>query len=337
MKRAKSKSMSHVSPNDVSPVSVSVIIPAYNASRTIGQTLEALSRQQCFQPFEVIVVDDGSYDNTADIVCSFPAVCYVRQENAGPAAARNHGARLARGEYLVFTDSDCIPHVDWISRLMEGFCQQQVGVVAGSYGIANHESRLSRCIYKEIRWRHHKLMPDFPNAFGSYNFCSKRNVFDEVGGFNTAYRCASGEDNDLSYKIVNAGWRIYFERKALVDHYHPTSVLKYLKEQFRHGRWRVKMYQDHPGMMRGDGYTFWKDIIEMPLAIAFLVGLVLSAFHGVRLNDVVFFLGAPFLIFEIVYAGIMTNCFFESIYFGFVLFFRAFARMFGFTTGILTF
>src|SRR5580658_4469519 len=102
----------------MNPVTISVIVPAYNASATIGLTLEALSKQNCFQPFEVIVVDDGSSDGTADIVVGAglepaptepartrPArVKYVRQDNAGPASARNHGARLAQGEYLAFTD-----------------------------------------------------------------------------------------------------------------------------------------------------------------------------------------------------------------------------------------
>ncbi|MDE2232278.1 MAG: glycosyltransferase, partial [Candidatus Omnitrophica bacterium] len=66
----------------VTDVTVSVIVPAYNASATIGRTLEALSRQKCSQPFEVIVVDDGSRDNTADIVRSFSSVKYARQDNA---------------------------------------------------------------------------------------------------------------------------------------------------------------------------------------------------------------------------------------------------------------
>ena len=269
----------------------------------------------------MIVVDDGSSDNTALIVCSFPSVKYVRQDNAGPACARNHGARLALGEFLAFTDSDCVPHEDWVSRLMAGFSQQQVGVVAGSYGIANPEDLLARCVCKEILWRHDHLMPDHPNSFGSYNFCVKKNVFDAVGGFNTSYRSASGEDNDLSYKIIESGWRVYFERRALVDHYHPVRVGKYLKEQFRHGYWRVKIYQDHPRMMRGDGYTFWKDMIEMPLVpCAFLFPYILLFF----------------LVFEIISACIMTRSFFEGIFFGFVLLFRAFARLFGLSTGILS-
>jgi len=302
------------------PICVSVIVPAYNASATIGQTLEALSRQTCFQPFEVIVVDDGSSDKTADIVGSFAAVRYVRQDNAGPASARNHGARLAQGEFLAFTDSDCIPHEDWISLLVKGFGQQQVGVVAGSYGIANPQSLLARSIYKEILWRHTHLMQDYPNSFGSYNFCVKKEAFDAVGGFNTDYRNASGEDNDLSYKILKSGCRIYFERKALVDHYHPTSVTKYLKEQFRHGFWRVKMYQDHPDMMRGDGYTYWKDIFEMPLAGCLLLGMVVSAMRPLGLGGTGLYILIFFLLFEIVSAFFVTQSFFEGIFLGFVFF-----------------
>ncbi len=124
----------------MNPICVSVIVPAYNASATIGRTLEALSKQNCSQPFEVIVVDDGSVDNTADIVRSFAVgASYVRQDNAGPASARNHGAQLAQGEFLAFTDSDCIPHEDWISQLMEGF-----GRAAGGGGCRKLRDRQSR-------------------------------------------------------------------------------------------------------------------------------------------------------------------------------------------------
>jgi glycosyltransferase involved in cell wall biosynthesis len=318
-------------------ITVSVIVPAYNASATIGQTLAALVKQNCFQPYEVIVVDDGSNDSTGAIVASFAGVKYVLQDNAGPAAARNHGARRAAGEFLAFTDSDCIPHEDWLSQLLASFGPSQVGVVAGSYGIANRTSILARCIYKEILWRHTHLMPDSPNSFGSYNFCVKKSVFDAVGGFNTGYRHASGEDNDLSYKIRALGWQIYFQRKALVDHHHPTRVAKYLKEQFRHGFWRVKMYRDHPRMMGGDGYTFWKDILEMPMAGFFGAVVSLSAFHHMGLRGAVCFVLLPFWIFEIVCACLMTQSFLEGIYFGCVLLFRAFARLAGFSTGFLSF
>lgn len=325
----------------MSPITVSVIIPAYNASATIGRTLTALKTQNYSGAFEVIVVDDGSVDNTADMVASLTGVRYVRQDNAGPACARNHGARLAQGEFLAFTDSDCVPHPDWISQLMAGFTavgepsqSSPLGVVAGSYGIANPENTLARCVWQEIIWRHVHCMPDFPNAFGSYNFCVKKNVFEAVGGFNSDYLHASGEDNDLSYKITKLGWRIYFQRQAIVDHYHPTHVGRYLKEQFRHGFWRLKMYRDHPRMMRGDGYTYWKDMLEIPWAGGIFLGVSVLGVAGFR--DVTYFLLFSFLIFEIVWAILVTHRFFQGIFFGFILLFRAFARMFGFSTGIMS-
>jgi hypothetical protein len=219
---------------------------------------------------------------------------------------------------------------------MAGLDRQEVAVVAGSYGIANPEKWLARCVFKEILWRHTSLMPDFPNAFGSYNFCVKKSVFDAVGGFNTGYRHASGEDNDLSYKIVGSGQRIYFQPKALVDHYHPTRAVKYLKEQFYHGFWRVKMYKDHPRMMRPDGYTYWKDILEVPLAGGLLLLAGLGVFHCPQLSVVGWLVFLLFLVFEILSALIITRSFWEGFLFGFVLLFRAFARTLGFLMGGLS-
>ena len=82
--------MTIAKPNNMNTICVSVIVPAYNASATISRTLEALSRQDCSQVFEVIVVDDGSVDDTARIVGSFSSVKYIHQDNAGAACARNH-------------------------------------------------------------------------------------------------------------------------------------------------------------------------------------------------------------------------------------------------------
>ncbi len=318
-------------------MTVSVIIPAYNARVFIGRTLDALSRQDYKADFEVIVVDDGSTDDTPAVVRTFLKVIYVRQDNAGPAAARNHGARLAKGQYLCFTDSDCVPQPDWISSLLAGFKAPDIAVVCGSYGIANPESLLARGIQGEIAFRHRHLVPDHPKVFGSYNFCARKGVFDQVGGFSAAYRQASGEDNDLSYKIVEAGYRIYFERKALVDHHHTANALKYLKEQFRHGFWRVRMYSDHPAMAGGDGYTFWKDILEVPWSGLCLLGLVLSALGITGFKTVIYFLLLPLFVFEFIFACRMLRGTFCRIFFGFVIFLRAFVRTFGLSTGIFNF
>ncbi len=318
-------------------MTVSVIVPAYNAQDTIGQTLKALASQDYQENFEIIVVDDGSSDQTVAAVRLFAQIRYAYQSNAGPAAARNHGARLAQGDILAFTDSDCVPHKDWLSQLLQGFVTGDIAVVMGSYGIANSQNLLADCVYKEIVFRHKRLLPDFPNVFGSYNFCVKKNIFEQVGGFNVSYRYASGEDNDLSYKIIKAGGRVYFQREAFVDHYHPTRIRKYLKEQFRHGLWRVRMYMDHPFMVKGDGYTFWKDMVEVPWSVCCLLSIVLSLFGLVAFKAIACFLIVSFLLFEIFFARFMLRGDREEFFWGFIMFLRSFSRTLGLSTGILLF
>lgn len=313
---------------------VGIVIPAYNCEKTILNTLHAVLAQT-HADIDLIVVDDGSTDKTAEIIHSVRGVRYIYQDNAGPATARNRGAQEVKSDLVFFTDSDCIPRKDWIERALGYFEDPSVAVVAGSYGIANPENILARCVHKEILYRHHRLMPLYPKVFGSYNFGIRKKVFEIVGGFNTSYRHASGEDNDLSYKILKAGYKIYFAKEALVDHYHPEKVKKYLREQYRHGFWRVRMYLDHPSMMKGDDYTFWKDRTEVGLVGLIVLNLIVSTLvlpSGLHLAFMFFlFLFA----IEAYYSWAATKNFVETIFFTFVMFLRAFARTFGFSSGIL--
>lgn len=186
-------------------------------------------------------------------------------------------------------------------------------------------------------YRHRILMPVYPRAFGSYNVGIRREVFFSVGGFNEIYRQASGEDNDLSYKIINKGWLIYLNKSALVDHYHTTKVFKYLKEQFRHGYWRAKMYSDHPLMAKGDDYTFWKDMLEVPLVCLVVVFFALFCCEKFASNFFLLLITTIFLTLEFVFANLFCSQFLSKIFFTFVMFFRAFARVFGLSTGISIF
>ncbi len=251
---------------------VSVIIPVYNRAHIIGAVIEALLEQE-HKPLEIIIVDDGSTDNTREVVKSYP-VKYIYQENRGPASARNRGFRESKGDIVAFIDSDCIAKKDWLKNLIKGFDSSEVGAVAGSYDIANSQSLLSRLIHEEIKWRHSGFKR-FIRAFGSYNVAIRREVFEKAGGFDESYRTASGEDNDLSYRILKAGYKIRFVPDALVAHYHTENLFKYLKEQYRHAFWRMKLYKDHPDMIRGDDYTGLKDAIEIPVSVLSLCGLPL--------------------------------------------------------------
>jgi glycosyltransferase involved in cell wall biosynthesis len=262
---------------------VSVVIPAYNAESTIGEAV-ARSLAQASEPLavEVIVVDDGSDDDTA-IIAESAGATVIRQENAGPAAARNSGWVAATGQVICFTDSDCVPTAGWLENLLDGFTEAQVGAVAGSYEIANPSSWLAHWVHHEILERH-KRMPPFVRAFGSYNVAIPRYVLQATGGFDPRYRRASGEDNDLSYRIIKEGWRIAFRPQAKVAHYHPEKVWKYLLEQYRHGFWRAKLYKDHPAMIRGDDYTRLRDRLEPVLVLGILTFALLTMFGIIASN-----------------------------------------------------
>jgi glycosyltransferase involved in cell wall biosynthesis len=316
-------------------LSVSIVIPAFNCASTIDKTLTAIQRQTHPGPLETIVVDDGSTDQTAAVVKSYPNVRYIYQPNAGPASARNRGAARASHTCIFFTDADCIPHPDWVEKTLQGFHAPAIGAVAGSYGIANPDNRLARCVYAEIRFRHDTLLPAYPKAFGSYNVAIRKELFMEVGGFNETYTHASGEDNDLSYKILKTGHTIFFERRSRVDHHHPTSLRKYLREQFRHGFWRARMYRDHPQMMRGDDYTFWKDICEMPLVLGVSVFALLTLFRIPFSAPVFIFSACALFVLEIFFSWRTAVPVKEKFFLAFVWGARAFFRFFGFSTGIL--
>lgn len=318
-------------------IKVSVIVPVYNAAATIERVIAAILSQQTNHSFEIIMVDDGSTDQTPYIIKKTAQVKYIYQENAGPAKARNTGVLAAQGEFLAFTDSDCLPQSDWLENLLKGFKDERIAVVSGSYGIANPHFPLARCIHQEIIYRHRFLMPVYPKSFGSYNFCIRRKIFLEVGGFNVSYRRASGEDNDLSYKIIESGYQIFFEPKALVDHFHTHRLGKYLKEQARHGFWRVRMYADHPEMVKGDDYTFWKDMVEVPCSLLIVAMFVVSPLSGSSFKHIFLFFLTSFYIFELIAGIVMMQHFLDGIYFSFVTFFRSFSRTFGFSTGILYF
>ncbi|MGB7065375.1 MAG: glycosyltransferase [Syntrophobacteria bacterium] len=317
---------------------VSVVIPAYNAARTIGEAVaHSLSQTKGSLQVELIVVDDGSTDDTAAVAESAGATV-IRQRNAGPAAARNRGWESATGTFICFTDSDCIPTAGWLENLLDGFTDSQVGAVAGSYEVANPSSWLARWVQQEVMERH-KRMPSFIRAFGSYNVAIPRHVLQATGGFDPVYRRASGEDNDLSYRIIKKGWRIAFRPQAKVAHFHPEKLWRYFMEQYRHGFWRAKLYKAHPDMTGGDDYTRVRDRIE-PILVLGILGFALLAVLGItRLMWPLFFLLVLYFSIHLSWpvSWWLGEGKADALPYGGVTFLRGFTRTFGLAVGFLRF
>ncbi len=236
-------------------VRYSVVIPAYNAGRTLPDTLAAL-RNQSVPPedYEVIVVDDGSTDETPSVVRRLGAKC-ITQPNRGPAAARNRGVRAARGEFVLFTDADCVPERDWIRQMTLPFRNQRTAGVKGAYRTRQTEPA-ARFAQAEFEDRY-DLLEKFPaiDMVDTYSAAFRRDVLVSTGLFDESFPVASNEDTELSYRLCAAGHRLVFNRKAVVYHRHPDTFSKYLRLKFKRAYWRMVVYRKYPGKTFRDTYT----------------------------------------------------------------------------------
>ena len=283
---------------------VSVIIPAYNCEKTIGQCLKALAQQSYpSDSYEVIVVDDGSADNTAAVVKDYP-VRYFHQNNQGPAAARNTGARRASGKIILFTDADCVPDADWISRMAKSFDPPEIMAVKGAYRTLQ-KPIVARFAQIEFEERFEMLKKaESIDMVDTYSAGFRRDVFIDMGGFDTSFPVANNEDTELTYRMAAKNYKMVFNPNAIVYHLnHPDSIFRYARLKFWRGYWRMVVYRRFPGKMFKDTYTpktLKLQILFLYLALAICLPAIFFNFllFPLLLSVIVFaFLTLPFAAF----------------------------------------
>src|SRR6266704_3070282 len=215
---------------------VSVIVPAFNESANIAATVRSLVA--CEYPWvEVIVVDDGSTDGTAEIVARLrlPGVHVIRQENAGKPAALNTGIRYARGDILVLVDGDTVFERDALAELVQPLLDPAVGAVSGNTKVANRGGLLGR-------WQHleyvmglnldrrmfdlARAMPTVPGAIGAF----RRAALVMAGGVS---RETLAEDTDLTMAICRRGWTVTYEEYAIAWTEAPASLRQLWRQRYR--------------------------------------------------------------------------------------------------------
>ncbi|WP_233564993.1 bifunctional polysaccharide deacetylase/glycosyltransferase family 2 protein [Micromonospora musae] len=215
---------------------VSVIVPAYNEAANIAATVRSLMASD-YPALEVIVVDDGSTDGTADIVerMRLRDVRVIRQSNAGKPAALNTGIRAARAGLLVLVDGDTVFQPDTVRRLVQGFVDPTVGAISGNTKVANRRRLLGRWQHLEYvigfnldRRMYDVLecMPTIPGAIGAF----RRDVLRSVGGVPGD---TLAEDTDLTMKVLRAGWRVVYEESAIAWTEAPSTLRQLWRQRYR--------------------------------------------------------------------------------------------------------
>ena len=235
--------------------SFSIIIPAYNAKKTLSACLESLADQSVAkEDYEVIVVDDGSTDGTAKIAKKFD-VKYIFQTNHGPAAARNKGADTAAAQIILFTDADCVPDHNWIREMVTPFGDREIVGVKGAY--KTRQTKLAARFAQAEFDDRYDLLKKSPSIdmIDTYSAAFKKDIFLNIGGFDESFPLANNEDTDLSYRLSASGHKLVFNQGAVVYHTHPDTFIKYLKLKFRRGYWRLVVYKRYPDKAIKDSYT----------------------------------------------------------------------------------
>lgn len=218
---------------------VSVIIPSYNSGLTIEGCLSSVLQQDYpREKYEVIVIDDGSSDESDKLILKYP-VMLLMQKHSGPGAARNKGLRYAKGEIIIFLDSDCTVDVDWISTHVQAHGNQSrtkpVGCIGGAIKPSlNDTNFIELCDYysswysppRVHKGKEYEYLP-------STNLSMRKKVMDEMGGFEESLWC--GEDIALGMKLREFGYSIIHNPSILCYHRNRRTIKTYLYHHYNWG------------------------------------------------------------------------------------------------------
>lgn len=220
----------------------SIIIPAFNASATIRKCLDSLAKQN-FTDFETIVVNDCSTDDTKKIVAQYRVKQIVLKVNSGPAAARNAGIKAAKGEIIVFIDSDvAFRDSDALVKLDKVFKNNKkidgAIMIKDKVPLNSGLTPLYWAYYKFYLWNQPGT---YQTSFTTERAALKKYVFQKIGFFNEKYKKADVEDFEFGYRMNDAGLRVLIAREIKVLH-HFETFQQSIKKTWKRSRQWIRLF-----------------------------------------------------------------------------------------------
>ncbi|HKD66911.1 MAG TPA: glycosyltransferase, partial [Candidatus Binataceae bacterium] len=239
------------------PPMVSVVICAYNAERTIGPCLESL-RKLDYPNYEVVVVDDGSRDATAEIATRFPEFRLIRQPNKGLSVARNVGMQAALGEFIAYTDSDCVVDPHWLTFMIGAMTANRFDACGGPNYAPHEEGRTEACVSASPGAPCHVLTAeDRAEHLAGCNMVFRKTVLQRIGGFDPQFT-AAGDDVDICWRALDEGFVLGFSPAAFVWHFRRNTVKAYYNQQRGYGKAEAMLYRKYPERFNALGQVMWR-------------------------------------------------------------------------------
>ncbi len=233
----------------------SVVVCSYNGSRTIPECLAAATALD-YPDYEVIVVDDGSTDGTAEIARAYVAHV-ISTPNRGLSSARNTGAKAATGEIVAYCDDDAAPDPHWLTYLTTTYLSTEHVAVGGPNVAPPGDGVVADCVANAPGNAIHVLLSDtVAEHIPGCNSSFRREALLEAGGFDPQFRIA-GDDVDLCWRLLDRGWTIGFNPAAMVWHHRRDSIRAFWRQQRDYGRAEAMLERKWPEKYNTAGHVSW--------------------------------------------------------------------------------
>jgi GT2 family glycosyltransferase len=253
----------------------SIIIPTRHRPEALQKCLEAIGRLTYpAGEFEVVVVHDGEDGQLEETVAPFGRNFPLRtfcQPQAGPAQARNSGAAQAKGAYLAFTDDDCTPAPDWLTTLETCFHRFPDSMAGGRIinRLPNNRCAQASQLLVDYLYDFYNANPRQARFFTSNNFAVPHRLFNRLGGFDTTFSLAAGEDRAFCRRWLQEGYGMIYEPAAVVYHAHNLTLNSYWQQHFNYGRGafrfrRLNAQQTHQRLQL-ENKSFYLNLLRYPL------------------------------------------------------------------------
>ena len=230
------------------PPTFTVVVPTRDRPKQLSNCLRALAELDFpREQYEVIVVDDGSVVDLSPVTSPYQRAMRlrsIRQETAGPAVARNTGAREARGRLLAFTDDDCMPHPGWL-RSFEASMTEQGSLLGGPIvnELSSNPFSTASQVILDVVYQHFNRNYDKARLLASCNIAAPTDAFRAMGGFDTRFSVPGAEDRDLCDRWRHRGWQVAYIPDAVVGHSHHLDLLSFYRQHLNYGHGAYRYHQ----------------------------------------------------------------------------------------------